>query len=173
MISFSSSLRPIPRIVVVVFLLLFCWDAHDGAAQQSKPNLSGTWKLNRAKTKRPPWWQETKDYSCVIKHSEPTISMTHIFEGGTETDFYLTDGKERMANSLHYDEQIRAKTYWVGNTLVIESHRERGGFLASVWTSRYELSEDGKILLESEHFLKSSSSDKPFDVFRTFEKQPR
>jgi hypothetical protein len=42
-----------------------------------------------------------------------------------------------------------------------------------VWTRRYELSGDGKFLQVSGHFLKSSSSDEPFDVIRTFEKQPR
>jgi hypothetical protein len=168
-----GKLSPSTFRVVVVILVLLCWGTHDGMGQQSKPNLSGTWKLNSAKTEHPQWWRETRDYACVIEHSESKVSMTHISQSGNQTDFYLTDGKEHIARSPHHDEQLRAKAYWDGNTLVIESHREAGDFRVSVWTSRYELSQDGKTLQVSEHFLKSPSSDKPFDVFRTFEKQPK
>ena len=158
------------RVVVLLFLL-FGWGASHGLAQASKPNLSGAWKLNGAKTRHPQWWHEIRDYTCVIDHSEPKITMTQISQRGHATEHYVTDGEERLALPPYEGDQLRAKAYWDGNTLVIEKHREWADHRDGVWTIRYELSTDGKTLYVSEHFLKSSYSDKPFDVFRTFERQ--
>jgi hypothetical protein len=121
----------------------------------------------------PRWWHETKDYSCVIEAAGSKIWTTHIDQRGIETEVYFTDSKEHIASPLYKKDQMQAKTYWDGNILVVEKRREEGGLGGSVWTSRYELSGDGKFLQVSGHFLKSSSSDEPFDVIRTFEKQPR
>ena len=174
MISLSRSLSPFPRTLVVAFLLLLCWEIPDGDAQQAKPNLSGSWRLIPAKTVHPQWWHEMKDYSCVIKVDGPKISMTHIHQGGPiETEVYFTDDKEHLASPLNKEQQMRAKTHWDGNVLVIEKKRQAGASRARVWTNRYELSEDGKLLRVSGHYLKSPFSDKPFDVIWTFEKQPR
>lgn len=167
MISSRSLLSGIPPTLVVVFAFSLCWCADESAAQQSRPNLSGTWKLNRAKSRLRS--RHAVD-SCVIKHSDPRISMVRMSEAGRVTDFYVTDGKEHAAHSDNY-EQMRAKAHWDGNTLVIENRMEMGNFReVTVWVSRYELSIDGKTLVVSEHVVKSSSGH-DFDRLLTYEKQ--
>lgn len=112
-----------------------------------------------------------RDYTCVIDDTGPRITVTNIYHGGRETEYYVTDGQERVALPDSHGIQLRAKAYWDGNTLVIEKRREGEDFGVSVYTMRYELSADGKILHVSEHFVKSPFFATPFDVFRTFEKQ--
>ena len=171
--SFGKGSSSTCQVLAIVFFLLLCGLGRDAAAQPPKPNLSGTWKLNGAKTQHPRWWHETRDYSLVIEQTEPKISIRRIAPGGNQTDSYLTDGKEHVTHLPRDGEELRAKTHWDGDTLVIESQRENGDFRTSIWTSRYELAQDGNTLRVSEHFLKSSSSNEPFDVIRTFERQPR
>lgn len=166
MTSFRSFLLRISLIAVSVFVSSLCCFADDGKPQQSKPNLSGTWKLNRAKSKLRPGHAVD---SWLINHSEPRISMVYMSAGGSVTDSYVTDGKEHVAHSEYY-EQLRAKAYWEGNALVIENHLESGNFQMTVWVSRYELSQDGAILVISKHFVKSSFRE-PFDELLTYDKQ--
>ena len=56
--------------------LLFCFGAIHASAQQVKPNLTGTWKLNLSKSKlasqHPPG-----DDRYKIKHLEPRLEMMH------------------------------------------------------------------------------------------------
>jgi len=61
---------------------------------------------------------------------------------------YVIDGKERLAD-FAADSVTMAKTYWEGDTLVIESnnHDNNRGFAADTsLNSRYTLSADQKIL---------------------------
>lgn len=166
----SCSVSPTSRIAVVVLAFLFCWAASDTAAQQSKPNLTGTWKLNRGKSKLASQHGPGDD-EYIIKHSEPRISIVHMFNGISETYFYVTDGKERVANVSDHEGQLRAKTYWDRDTLVIEK-RQDNDLRVSAWVSRYELSQDGSTLVVTQHVAKSSFSD-AFDELLTYEKQRR
>ncbi len=168
MTSFRTFLPRIPLIAVLAFVFSLCCFADNGRPQQSKPNLSGTWKLNRAKSKLRPGHPVD---SWSIKHSEPRISMVYMSAGGTVTDSYVTDGKEHVAHSEYY-EQLRARAHWEGNALVIENYLESGNFQMTVWISRYELSQDGAILVISKHLVKSPFRE-PFDELLTYDKQRR
>src|ERR1035441_4083847 len=130
------------RITLMVLAFLFCSVATHVSAQQAKPNLSGTWKVNLSKSKPAPQHGPGSD-RYKIKHLEPRIEMEHAFDGRSETYSYMTDGKERVANRSPQDGETRAKAYWDGDTLVIEKHQEIGP-RGSVSMSRYILSQDGK-----------------------------
>ena len=74
-----------------------------------------------------------------------------------------------MANRSPVDGETLAKTYWDGNTLVIEKRQELGpGGIR--WVSRYTLSQDGKSLAVTYHVNQSSFSA-AFDESLTYEKQ--
>jgi hypothetical protein len=155
-------------IRVILAFLVFTSAGH-ASAQQAKPNLTGTWKLNASKSKLAPQHERGIDL-YKIKHSEPRVEMLHMFDGRSEPYFYLTDGKERIANRSEQDGDLRAKTYWDGDTLVIEKHQELGPGSGTVWTSRYTLSQDGQSLIVTQHFKKSSIGSVP-DEYLVYEKQ--
>jgi hypothetical protein len=150
----------------LIFLaLLLCCVATRASGQQAKPNLNGTWKLNRSESKLAPKHGPGSD-RYKIKHSEPRIKMEHTFpDGQSETYSYMTDGKERVANRSPLDGETRAKAYWDGDTLVIEKHQKD-----SIWMSRYTLSQEGKSLAVTHHVNKSSFSS-AFDESLMYEKK--
>jgi hypothetical protein len=152
------------RITLIVLASLFCFGAIHASAQQVKPNLTGTWKLNLSKSKlasqHPPG-----DDRYKIKHLEPRLEMVH----GGDPYRYITDGKEHVANRSPVDGETLAKTYWDGDTLVIEKRQELGPG-GSRWVSRYTLSQDGKSLAVTHHVNQSSFSA-AFDESLTYEKQ--
>jgi hypothetical protein len=156
-------LRCHSRIALIVFAFWLSSTSTPVSAQQPKPNLSGTWKLNLNKSKLAPLHRAGSD-RYKIKHSEPRLEVEHTFDGRSETSSYVTDGKEHTANMSWQDGDTRAKTYWDGDTLVMERLR-----LGS-WMSRYILSQDGKSLTVNHHVYKSSFSD-AFDESLTYEKQ--
>jgi hypothetical protein len=165
----SRPVLPIPaRLTLTILLVLLCPIARHASAQQAKPNLTGTWKLNLSKSKLAPPHGPGGDL-YKIKHSEPRLEMVHTFNGKSETYFYMVDGKERLANRSAQDGELRAKAYWDGNTLVIEKHQK---MLAgdSVWISRYTLSQDGKSLGITHHVIESSFSG-TLDESLTYQKQ--
>jgi hypothetical protein len=153
----------VPVAAILVVFALWVGVTHV-SAQQAKPNLSGTWKLNLNKSKLAPRHGPGGD-SYTIKHSEPRLEMKHMFSGRSEIYSYVTDGKERVANRSPQDGETRAKTYWDGDTLVVEKHQA-----GSFWVSRYTLSQDGKVLAVT-HGVNKSSFSNAFDESLTYEKQ--
>jgi hypothetical protein len=154
----------VPVAAILVVLALWFVVTHV-SAQQAKPNLTGTWKLNLNKSKLAPRHGPAGGDSYTIKHSEPRLEMEHMFSGRSEIYSYVTDGKERVANRSLQDGETRAKTYWDGDTLVIEKHQA-----GSFWVSRYTLSQDGKSLAVT-HGVNKSSFSNAFDESLTYEKQ--
>ena len=152
------------RIATILFTFLLCSIVTFVSAQQAQPDLTGTWKINLNKSKLGPRHGPGSD-SYIIKHLEPRIEMEHRFFGRSEIYSYVTDGGERVANRSSVDGKTSAKTYWDGDTLVIEKH-QRGIF----WVSRYTLSQDGQTLAVTHHNNKSWFSD-AFDESLTYEKQ--
>jgi hypothetical protein len=143
------------RIVLIILALLISSVGTHVSAQQTKPNLTGTWKINLSKSKLAPQHGPGID-RYKIKHSEPRVEMQYTFNGRSETYIYVTDGKERTANGSLQDGPTRAKTNWDGDTLVIEKHQATGHVGAFVWISRFSLSQDGKSLAVTHHANQSS-----------------
>ncbi len=118
---------------------------------QTKPNFSGTWKLNVAKSDYGPL-PAPDSRTDVITHNEPTMKIDVDQKGGqgdfTGTINYTTDGKENV-NHLG-PREIKSTLAWEGSNLVVNSKLEVNDAeitIKSVWT----LSEDGKTLTQNAH----------------------
>lgn len=136
--------------------------------QEARPNFSGTWKLNLGKSNlvQP---HARRDVFCKIKHVERRLEM--VRQG--DTYHFIIDGKVHVAfrGALVPDRDLlMAKTYWDGETLVIETSQEIGPG-GTRWVSRYTLSEDGNSLTETTH-VNQSKFRGAFDESLIYEKQP-
>ena len=130
---------------IALALLLVC-----GAAAQTKPNFSGTWILDVAKTDFGPA-PKLEAMSHEITHKEPTIRLAtrqKTAQGELVNDRTITtDGKE---NSNHIktmvgDQDVKSTSTWDGAKLATTIHLDVQGTpveIVDVW----ELSADGRVL---------------------------
>jgi hypothetical protein len=122
---------------------------------QAKPDFSGTWKLNVAKSDFGPL-PAPESRTDVVTHKEPSLSDTVTAEGSLGkmqyTANYTTDGKEAVNKISELD--MKSTLKWAGSSLVISSKFVyNGSDVASeaTWT----LSSDGKTLNINVHFTSS------------------
>jgi hypothetical protein len=118
---------------------------------QSKPNFSGTWTLNVAKSEFGPL-PAPDSRTDVIEHNDPTIKDNVTQKGGqgdiVGTINYTTDGKE-VTNQLG-PREIKSTLAWEGSNLVVNSklmYNDAEITIKNVWT----LSDDGKTLTQNAH----------------------
>jgi len=136
---------------------------------QSKPNFSGTWKLNVAKSDYPPPLAAPDTRTDVIVHSEPTIT-DNVTQTGGQGDFtgtinYTTDGKE--ATNKMGPREVKSSLAWDGSNLVVNSKlsiNDADITIKTVWV----LSDDGKTLTQSAHIASPMGE---LDSKAVFEKQ--
>jgi hypothetical protein len=112
----------------------------------AKPNFSGDWKLNVAKSS---FGQMPAPNSMTTKiiHEDPKLT-SHVKQSGEMGEFefdstYTTDGKE-CSNDM-FGNPIKSTLKWDGDTLVIDAKGQFGGndfTMQDKWT----LSDDGKTL---------------------------
>ncbi len=135
---------------------------------QSKPNFSGTWKLNVAKSDFGPLPGPDSRVD-VIEHSDPAIKINTNQEGAQgkieATINYTTDGKE-VTNHVG-PREIKSTVVWDGSNLVVNSKltfQDNDVTIKNVWT----LSEDGKTLTQNAHLAATMGEA---DQKYVFEKQ--
>jgi hypothetical protein len=113
----------------------------------AKPNFSGDWKLNAAKST---FGQMPAPSSMTMKvtHEEPKLT-TAIKQSSDMGDFdmqanYTTDGKE-CTNEVYGGASMKSTLKWDGDTLAIDS---KGQFGDNEFTmsEKWDLSADGKTL---------------------------
>jgi|HubBroStandDraft_6_1064221.scaffolds.fasta_scaffold184622_1 hypothetical protein len=151
-------------IVAALFVTAFA----TSMLAQSKPNFSGTWKLNLAKCDFGPL-PAPDSRTDVITHNEPTIKIDVDSKGG-QGDFagtlnYSTDGKE-VTNKMG-PRDVKSTLAWEGSHLVVNSKltfNDAEVTIKAVWT----LSEDGKTLSQDAHI---NSPMGELDTKQVFEKQ--
>ncbi|MGI8741165.1 MAG: hypothetical protein ACR2NN_01080 [Bryobacteraceae bacterium] len=117
------------------------------AYAQPKPNFSGTWKQDNAKSNfaNLPVPISVTD---VITHKEPSLHLTQTIVGPqgdsvTSEHDYATDGREQTGKSRNYTEKNTVQ--WEGNSLVFTNKRDYNGrevLIREVWI----LSPHGKTL---------------------------
>jgi hypothetical protein len=118
---------------------------------QTKPNFSGTWKLNVAKSDFGPL-PAPDSRTDVITHNEPTIKVDVDSKGG-QGDFagtinYTTDGKE--ATNKMGPRDVKSTLAWDGSHLVVNSKLSINDAEITVKTV-WMLSDDGKTLTQDGH----------------------
>jgi hypothetical protein len=155
----------IRRLASISILIGLSWVS---VFAQQKPDFSGTWKLNVAKSDFGPL-PGPESRTDVITHKEPSLSNSvtaQSAQGKQEyTVNYTTDGKE-VQNKVG-PRDIKSTLKWVGSNLVITSkfvYNDTDVTSESTWN----LSPDGKTITISAHF---SSSMGDADQKLIFEKQ--
>lgn len=114
------------------------------AAAQNKPDFSGTWKANIAKSD---FGALPAPESAVLKveHQDPNFKLVSTTVGSSGERTYeltfTTDGKE--CNNFVGNVEVKSVVKWDGPVLTME-HKAGGGEV--VVRDRWILSEDGKTL---------------------------
>ena len=116
-----------------------------------KPNLSGTWKLDVAKSDFGPLPTPESQVE-KITHEDPSLKI-NVAQTGEMGDLnfdlaYTTDGKE-CTNTIAGNE-MKSVLSWDGDALVIDS---KGNFNGTDFTAKdhWKLSDDGKTLTIDRH----------------------
>jgi hypothetical protein len=123
------------------------------ASAQTKPNFSGDWKLNVAKSN---FGQMPAPSSLTekITHSDPSLKVQTAQSGDFgdfNSDFsFTTDGKE-SANSMGNEFHMTSVVKWDGDILVLDSKMDFQGTAMS-GTDKWTLSPDGKTITVQRHF---------------------
>jgi len=112
----------------------------------AKPNFSGEWKMDAAKSDYGPM-PAPDSLSMKIKHEEPSVEIEHHqagAQGELKADYkYTTDGKE-CVNTVRNNE-LKSTVNWDGDALIVKTKVNFQGndvTLDDKWT----LAEDGKTL---------------------------
>ena len=134
------------------------------------PNLSGTWKLDIAKSnfgQFPPPASQTDS----IEHNEPSLKIVEDQKGGMMGDMNLTttlrsDGTETTSTGMG-GSPVKSTARWEGSTLVVNSTASFQGSDVKIKDS-YTLSPDGKTLTEVTHVESGMGN---FDSTSVFDKQ--
>ena len=137
-------------------------------AAQSKPNFSGTWKLNVDKSDfgvLPP----SNSRTDVVDHKDPNLKITVADDGAQGQQNYTlimtTDGKEAVNKPGGLD--MKSVATWDASKLVVSTKLQFQGSDVAIKTS-WSLSDDGKTLTENAH-LESPMGET--DQKMVFEKQ--
>lgn len=133
---------------LIISLLLLAFAAF---AQDAKPNLSGTWKLNTAKSDFGPM-PPPDSRTDIIDHKDPVLKESVAMsssQGDMKMDLtYTTDGKESKNTVM--DNDVTSNAHWDGKTLVVDSKANFGGNDITIHETRV-LSDDGKTLTRQAH----------------------
>ena len=122
----------------------------DNGAGKNKPNLSGTWVLDKSKSAKLDY-----DLTLVIVHREPEIKINRMLKAGSEEQveesLFYTDGRAEWDSRKGYWDN-KSITRWSGAKLVRRSSGSnplsdgRRNAPSIVTTEEWELSKDGKTL---------------------------
>ncbi len=138
------------------------------AFAQQKPNVTGTWKLNVAKSDfgALPGPESRTD---VITHKDPALSNSVSVVGAQGkqeyTLNYTTDGKEAL-NKIG-ERELRSTLKWVGNDLAVSVKTTYNGADVTA-EGTWVLAPDGKTLTISVHYASAMGET---DQKLIFEKQ--
>ncbi|MCS7026043.1 MAG: hypothetical protein NZV14_14665 [Bryobacteraceae bacterium] len=150
-----------PTWLITIALLIPVWAS-------AKPNFSGEWVMNAAKSDFGPLPAPSRMVR-TIQHDEPNLHIKNQqtgAQGEITTELkYTTDGKE-WTNTTRAGE-VRGTCKWEGETLVVESRRTIQS-IEIVQTDRWTLGENGKTM-KVESVLKTPQGE--FSLRIAFDKQ--
>ena len=165
--------------VVLVSWLFTCTLAQDSKTKQDaqKPDFSGTWTRNNPRTDAMPAQDPMAMLQMTLKitYQSPKLkinrtvsndrSIPNILPPGVtelKAEFsYFTDGRGESNRSTFGPSpfgasDVKSKTGWEGDKLVVRSSASRpspdGGSVIVTSTETWELSSDGKTLIETTTF---------------------
>jgi hypothetical protein len=157
------------RHFLLVYLLMA---AATAMAQQTpaKPNLTGTWNVDLAKSNFG-GLEAPKSARYLIRHLGSKLEMQYEQDGHITRVDVTPDGEEHILETGPDTENL-ARVYWSGAVLVFEGRirpMPSSNAPPVKWTSRWSLSPDKKVLTIERHI---SSDQASVDQKVVFEKQP-
>jgi hypothetical protein len=136
------------------------------AAAADKPNFSGDWKMNAAKSNFGPV-PGPASFVRKVTHAEPSLVIVEDQQGdmGPQNTArkFTTDGKEMSfeANGA----EVKGSAVWDGNVLVVTSRVDAIGVQ---FTDRMTVSDDGRTLTSAVHI---ASPQGDIDITVVFDRQ--
>ena len=120
------------------------------AGGEAKPDFSGTWILNPAKSRLE--MELPTKMIWVIDHRDPKITMTttRTWKGGSDdsdTSTFTIDGKERYKKDG--EGESWGRHFWKGEELVWEWKIVRNGEVGTI-VVHYRLTDEGKTFVAAE-----------------------
>ena len=157
------------RIAQAVAALFACLLLTAAGPADEHPNFSGQWQVNLEQSNFGPMGKpDSASYN--IQHNGAILLLDYTVDGKTVHAEITTDGQEKVTDSTP-DNEVWTRAYWAGPVLVFEArdkarpaHQSRG----YKWTSRWNLSDDGKTLAILKHFTTPQGE---FDQKLIFDKQ--
>jgi hypothetical protein len=139
------------------------------ALAADKPNFSGDWKLNAAKSNFGAV-PAPATYTRKVIHAEPSITIENAQTGTPmgdqhDTRTYTTDGKEVSYQANGAD--VKAAITWDGNALLINSKASIQGMDILI-KDTITLADDGKTMTDAVHV---ASPQGDIDLALVFDKQ--
>jgi hypothetical protein len=153
-------------IVFRILALAALWGAINQVS--AKPNFSGEWKMNAAKSNFAPLPQPDKMLRKISQHDSNLKITTTQYGQQREiiTDLaYTMDGKE--CKNVIRGQEFTGTARWDGDTLLIESKREVQG-MEIIQKESWTLSPDGQTLTIANHIQTPQGA---FDITIVLEKQ--
>jgi hypothetical protein len=139
------------------------------ALAADKPNFSGDWKMNAAKSNFGPV-PAPATYTRKITQADPSITVEDTQTGTAlgdqhDTRTYTTDGKEIAYQANGAD--IKSAATWDGNALMINSKASVQGMDILI-KDTITLGDDGKTMTDAVHI---GTAQGDLDLTVVFEKQ--
>ena len=153
------------HLMLCLLLAACAWAGGAAAARDDKkrarPDLSGTWELDRAKSDfglfrdRP---LSKADSTLVVEHKDPELKITRTLRLGgqqeTKQFAYYTDGRGETNPATIGAGEVKSKTKWDGERVAAQSKLVWPGRDGSAGaeldvTQRWQVSSDGKTLTNS------------------------
>ncbi len=139
------------------------------ALAADKPNFSGEWKMNAAKSNFGPI-PAPATYTRKVTHAEPSITVEDTQTGTAAGDqhdkrTYSTDGTEIAYQANGAD--VKSAATWDGNALMINSKASIQGMDILI-KDTITLSDDAKTMTDAVHI---GSAQGDLDLTVVFEKQ--
>ncbi|MCA1620984.1 MAG: hypothetical protein LC795_17090 [Acidobacteria bacterium] len=153
------------KTVLLTLCLLAACAAAGGAAargdKKAKPDLSGTWELDRSKSDfglfrdRP---VSKADSTLVVEHKDPELKIARTLKLGgqqeTKQFAYYTDGRGETNPATIGAGEVKSKTKWDGDKVAAQSKlvwpgRDGSAGAEMDVTQRWQVSSDGKTLTNS------------------------
>src|SRR5690349_15645543 len=104
--------------VAIAFMILLC-AALSAAQNKAKPNLSGTWIVDSARSEQTNNFLEDSVKSVTIEQNDPEIKITRKLESLSIPMVHYSDGRGESYKSTSNPITMQSKTKWDGDKLVI------------------------------------------------------
>jgi hypothetical protein len=148
---------PMKKTILLMLILASFALAQDNKSKDARPDFSGTWALDKAKSDLGPYERVVArgDITLVIEHKDPELKITRKFTAGGNTSSvvfaYYSDGRGETNPAALGNGDVKTKTRWDKKKLESKfssSYKSpRDGRVTYFETiDRRELSADGKIL---------------------------